>query len=63
MMYTLMITIVLQWQNVTATQYAIPNFTSLERCTTAGTQWLGRQTKGLSKMAGSYDISALCVKQ
>lgn len=54
----------LQYLSGEISSYSIPNFTSLNSCTTAGTQRLGRQMKGLDKLSkASYDISALCVKQ
>ena len=54
----------IQWNDAEISSYSIPNFSSLNSCTTAGTQWLGRQMKGLDKLnKASYDISALCVKQ
>jgi len=58
----------IQWNVPEISSYSVPNFTSLETCTTAGTMWLGRQAKGVAKMSdrlqkASYDISALCVKQ
>jgi hypothetical protein len=63
-MYTLILTIMIQWNDAGISSYSIPNFSSLNSCTTAGTQWLGRQMKGLNKLnKASYDISALCVKQ
>jgi hypothetical protein len=63
-MYTLILTLIIQWQDTKASLLSVPNFTSLEHCTTAGNAWLVRESRGMSHVSnGDYDISALCVKQ
>lgn len=61
-MYSLIVTIIMLHSGVMTTS-VVPNFNTLNTCTTAGTQLIGRQVTGLKTYGYSYDISALCVKQ